>query len=676
MRAHLHLPALIVLAWAGVYSPATTAERNGEDKEKITPELSLPAGDAINIKEFHKITFSPDGKRIAATGQHGVVWVWNAKTGEQAFAIASGSFHVADVAFSRDGKYLAPSGGRRLKLWDAQTGLMTDFRQTPVEGSFEVAFSPDSRCIASATKDIKVWDIETGKVLLVIRGHSALVTGLSYRQDGKRIASGDQKGTVKVWETPTGKELFSVRQSDSIDALSYSPDGRWIAVAGHEQGIVLRDGDTGKQLLRLAGNRCVAFSPDGRQIASAVTRPNDKEGIAIWDAAGNELIIIEGVEDITSLAFSPDGEQLASVGYDALVQIWAVGRFLKQKANKPVIKLAQRRPVIVAQKKGVGAVGKVAVARAKRKPLFVLGGQTTEDRWMQFNRIKFNPDGTRIAATAMEDKAMVWDATTGKEVFSLKAAVKSQPQTGGVLDVGFSPDGQHLATAHGDKTVRLWDARTGRPGLVVRGLAETPFCLAFRSDSQQLASGDKDGDITLWEATTGRKVRSLQAHVDAVTALAYSPDGRRLASAGSDGAVKVWDVTLGRRVLALRYREAFSAVSFSRDGRQLAGAGGDPEMIFLWDAITGKELQRLPGSTCLALSPDGRRIASTGYEGTDGDIRIWDISTGRMVLAIADDGATTDLAFSPDGKRLAATTNDYVVKVWDVSDLLGRKLPK
>ncbi|KAG0645684.1 HET-domain containing [Hyphodiscus hymeniophilus] len=228
------------------------------------------------------------------------------------------------VAFSPDSRLLASASYDETMLWDTATGAL----QRMLDGLVSVAFSPDSRILASAS-DLKVvwlWDVATGALQLTLHGHSDLVTVVAFSPDSRLLASASIDKTVRLWDAATGVlKIVLEGYSHSVRSVAFSPDSRLLASASYDKTVRLWDAATGASHLTLEGfkygARSVAFSPDSRLLASA----SCEKIVRFWDASTGASVqeILQGHDYVCSVAFSPDSRLLASASASRnTVKLW------------------------------------------------------------------------------------------------------------------------------------------------------------------------------------------------------------------------------------------------------------------------------------------------------------------------------------------------------------------
>jgi RNA polymerase sigma factor (sigma-70 family) len=277
--------------------------------------------------------------------------------------------------------------------------------------------------------------------------------------------------------------------------------------------------------------------------------------------------------------------------------------------------------------------------------------------------LAYSPDGKEIASGSHLGTVRFWDPATGKQLRVLNA------HDGGVIGLAYSPDGKVLATGSWDRTIRLWDAATGARLRTLTGHTSEASRLVFSPDGKVLASGGKDGTARLWDPASGQALQTISAHKGEVRGLAFSGDGKRLATSGTDKMVYVWDAESGKRLTTCGGHEnSVESVAFSPDGKLLATCGRDTTLR-LWDSATGKQTRSLKHDSWLAratFSPDGRLLAVAGDWG--GKVHLWDLAAAAdKPRWRARHPHSIWVDFSPDGKKLAGSGWEPTVRVWDVA---------
>jgi WD40 repeat protein/serine/threonine protein kinase len=520
-----------------------------------------------------------------------------------------------------------------------------------LKGAWPVSYSPDGKRLASGSQDntVKVWDAQTARELHSLKGHSGQVNSIAFSLDGKRLASASGDKTVKLWDVQTGQELRTLQgHTGTVGSVAFSPDGRRLATAasdddrGSSQTVRVWDAQSGQELLSIKGTyfSTVTFSPDGKRLASAGGE------VKVWDAqTGQELLALQGYYHV---AFSPDGKRLASPAGRNMAKVWD----------------AQTGQELHALKGHTAGVYRVVfssdskrLASNSQDGVRVWDTQTGEELFSikcGSASIDFSPDG-KYLATGGPATVKVWDATTSPEARTLK---------GGGHRVAFSPDGKRLANAGRDE-VKVFDVQTGQELLSLKGGGRS---VAFSPDGKRLASASENNIVKVWDAQTGQVLLTCKGHTNGANRVAFSPDGKRLASGGGSGELKVWDAQTGQELVALKgHTGPVFGVAYGPDGKRLASASGDE--VRVWDTQTGQVLLSWKANGRLfrsvAFSPDGKRVASASAA-SDQTVMVWDVQTGNELHSLK--GHTSqvlDVAFSPDGKRLASAAHDPTVKVWD-----------
>ncbi len=241
---------------------------------------------------LRSVVFSADGTKILAGEDKRTIQVWHHSGGAPQTLIPQekkdediSDDTVSMLAVTADGARVAGGYGTRVDVWDATKGkiIQTIATEFPVSA---IVFLDGGRHIAvTAYETIEVWDVKSAKKIrdFALKERSS-ETAMVISADGKSIISGDDEGSVTVWDVKTGKikQSFHVSEGE-INALALSPDRKTIAIGEQSGNVQLWDIQAERKVGSLSGHtdevRSVAFSPDGKRIVSG----SDDGTFRLWN---------------------------------------------------------------------------------------------------------------------------------------------------------------------------------------------------------------------------------------------------------------------------------------------------------------------------------------------------------------------------------------------------------
>ncbi|MGG5890096.1 AAA family ATPase [Falsiroseomonas sp. HC035] len=686
--------------------------RRLDGPDPVAPPLTAGRHDGA----VRALAFSPDGAWLATGGEDGTLRLWRPEEGSVtegphaappelgavhsvaihpgghwlAFGTASG--HVCLWAFSAEGFDASPctegrhggtvdsvsfSGGGR---WFASAALrsndkhvhLRDLAATPTPGPprkliynqeqvqyaedvlTAVALGPDdTRLAAGYGYAAEVWDLtrDTPPSAAMLRaGHGQWVTALTFSPDGRWLASGSIDALGRLWDLsslagPNTAPILLHGHTAALSAMRFSPDSAWLATGAADTTALLWDLRTPRALVmrRLVGqDRPIAnLALGGAEGARHLVAWGNDATPRLWripDTAVDPLVLRDDGTALLSAAVSPDGAWLATAPNDKRrIVLWSLrdprrpARMLDLPAPAREVAFSPEGRWLAAASNTDPRITLWSLAEPEAAPLTL-----TAPGPVEYASLQFSPDRRWLLAAVWDEAGSVafWDLASGPPNARPRHLCRQGP---GARAAAWSADGRFAATG-GASAHRVWDL--GAPDPCEASQSPGPqhdqiVHVALSPDGAWLSTAgfDHRGRLYAIQPGTAPRQRAEAIFNDRVFATAFSPDGRRVAFGSWDGTVQVLD--LGGVV----------------------GDGAAPHAAAL-RGHTGRVLS-------VIFSPDSRWLATTAE---DHSVRLWDPAAPRIAPLVLQghEASVFGATFLPDG-RIASHGADGTVRLWHTS---------
>jgi WD40 repeat protein/serine/threonine protein kinase len=615
------------------------------------------------------VAITADGLRAVSVGLDTSVRIWSVAQGTCRRTLQGHRAKLFAVAIDPSGRY-ALSGGwdAKVHVWDLLAGCSVRVLSGHTGHIRAVAFTHDGRFALSAAgtnpfrkgavpdNTVRIWDLNSGRCVRILRGHATGVQDIAVTPDGEYLLSvsgayersGAIDNTLRIWHIARGTCVQVIEGHQGwIRSVAVSADGKYALTAGEDRSLRLWAIDSGACLQTLLGHRgrvtSVAFLPEGTRAISASWDAT----VRLWDLnTGRCLRTFEGHgKTISAVVAAPDGRHGLSACEDRTLKLWdfeGVGTSQSEWAlSRPLAALRAaeaearvRKEMDRAQSlldEGRSATAGAVVEQTRQVPgyerdpdllalwhqaglsagrrtgfrgAFVLHELEAEQFW--FNKVAVFPDGKRALTGGghADGQLRVWDLATGtcqRTLGSHDAIVSA---------LAISRLGRIAVSAGEDHTLRVWDLTTGRCRRVIED-PETlvmPYHAALTPDNRYLVTGslhgalgtDKAKTLRLWSLDAGRCVHAFNEHHSYVHSLVVTPDGRQVITGSDmedDNRIRVWDLVEGRCLHVLEgHRAEVWGLAVTSDGRHLVSASAD-KTLRLWRLSDGHCLRAMEGHT-------------------------------------------------------------------------------
>ena len=585
--------------------------------------------------------------------------------------------------------------------------LIQSLRQTDGEipsaqgAPLGIEFSPNAKQLAVRYErgGVVVWDIASGKPIFrhALDQSRAPASRPRFTSDGRFLIcmTAVPAGGVGIFDLVTGEIVAHFPQFPSWMHAAPRPGTTMFSVTTETNTVHVLDWRTGQTVISLpfpAGVERMTWSPDGRYLAIGGRIVDahlwDFEAALAHGPLGQRRVLTGHTADVRNLVFDPTGQWLASASSDGTSRIWETrtGRLVgvtdagfAQQFGKDRLALTHFR--VAAE-----------VWSFRPSPIHSMNagpGDAENFPWA----MDLSPDGRWLASLLLDRGLVLWDLDNG--------TTPGWFEITNVRMLTFHPSEPELFVAKSnDVTVRkltfdsngVAQPRLGEPRFFSLPAKFSPQWIALSRNAQTMALGSYFGEQTfITDLTASNKFTLLKGlrhltrfDVESPTAsatgggsLALSRDGRWAACGFVyPRGAKVWDTRSGEAVATLCADNA--VVQFSPDDRWLLAGNRSHFQLFRASEPDGRgswqELWRIPREGVFysvgpcAFSPDGQQLAVAKSRQT---AAILDAKTGQeRAQLIAPRSATIKaIRWSPDGRRLVMATAENLIQVWDLNAL-------
>jgi WD40 repeat protein len=554
--------------------------------------------------------------------------------------------------------------GQCIQILKGHTGTITCVSVTPdgiraVSGSGD--FMNDYRGFENKKADItlRVWDLESAQCLKILTGHTLEISCVSITPDGRCAISGSKDNTIRVWDLERGLCLWILQgHNDEVESISISPDGRRAVSVSKDKTLRIWNLESGECLLietKLKDKSVASMISNGRCVVSSA------DSMKVLDIeSGQCLKTFSGFyHENGSICMTVNGK-FAVTSHPGL-RVWDL------ESGKCVRELEGRWPgnlsISVDMRRAVSAVGYIQVWNLECGQ-----SRNMEGHLKSIKHVSITPNG-RFAVSTEDNgdhKPRVWDLEHGQCLRKLEGHSGFIYRVGNKINcVSMTPDSLRAITGAGNHILHVWDLETGACILNLEGHRGAIKSVSVTPDGKRIVSASEDKTLIVWNLESGQCLLTLEGHTKTVSCVSITSDSRHTVSGSDDGTIRLWDMESGQCLwISEGLNLGVTSTSITSDGRHIVSVNWD--QLRVWNLESGqclwtmKDFQHWDGySDSVSVTPDGQYVVTGGFR-----MRMWDIESGRCFRTFANHSFVHSLSISSDGLHAITGSQDGVLRAW------------
>jgi len=544
---------------------------------------------------FTSVKRRPDGKMLAVSGSDSIITLYSFPGLQLIRELRGHSHSVSTLDFSSDGKMLASGGrDHRVIIWDVETGRQLASNEASfTQGIYQVRFKPGDEMLGVVSweriSDREPYIFGFAKMLRVsdlqemnrieLDNHPA--AGIVFTPDGSNMIISTWGEIAWSFNTTTWQlnwkfDLSDNEEYNAFHSIAISPDGSTVALGSADHRVYLMDVATGQVVHRIeswSGHtktlKALSFSPDGKWLATA----GEDQTIFVWNTSDftKKFTLTGHVNTVSGLDWSKDGNSIVSTSLDETLKIWDLSQSFQNSYT--ICDYGPWQTPFTAD-------GRFFAAPCSDKKLILYdaeNGNVIKDFGTQSGLCADLSTDSKTLVTASFDRIVrVWDVDEAKETKTFEG------HSARVDGIAFMDKTEQVVSV-GDSTLRVWSLKDYIENKAIK-LSSTPLRIVLNPEETLAFAGCNDGSVKVLETESWKEINSFRCSTG-IQEMSVSADGKILAVFCGKN-IELWDAgTFQQKAILEGHEKSGYGIGFSTDGRYLISGSYD-QTFKLWNLQT------------------------------------------------------------------------------------------